>query len=159
MIRVCILIGFFIFSASANAALFGASTYEECVSDGKSGRTNFEMQALSRKCRNDFPMLEKLSKKKDVILFCRDVDEKAVYHIEVIGSKVRLSELPKRVLLKTSHDKNKITFKGEGKDKDTDEIVTIYGNILTSFGNGNIKVEYKDTAKKDIVYEFSCYEN
>ncbi len=74
MIRICILIGFF-FSASANAALFGASTYEECVSDGKSGRTNFEMQALSRKCRNDFPKLSNLAAKKLTKIKCEFSDK------------------------------------------------------------------------------------
>jgi hypothetical protein len=70
MIRICILIGFFIFSVSTNAALFGAKTYEECVSDGKIGRTNFEMQALSRKCRKDFPKLSNLAAKKLTEIQC-----------------------------------------------------------------------------------------
>lgn len=158
MSRIFIVMGFFLYTAIANAALFGANSYEECMADGKSGRTNFEMQALAKKCRNDFPKLSKLAKMKDVTLVCRDYDEKNIYHIEVKRNKVLLLEIGNVEFIKTSHDKVKLTFKGDSKDKDTKEAVNIYGNIELLNGIGGIKVEYKNLKKEDLEYQFSCYE-
>ena len=80
MIRICILIGFFIFSVSSYAALFGTKTYEECVSDGKVGRTNAEIQLLINSCQIKFPHLKR-------------VNEGSVAHIVCVGKGVDSLEL------------------------------------------------------------------
>ncbi len=159
MIRICILIGFFIFSVSANAALFGASSYEECINDGKVGRSVSEMTALQIKCHSQFPKLHNLSLKKNVNLVCRDSDEKSIYRFEVKGSKIKLDVAPNIVFLKSSHDKSQITFNGDGHDKDSKQEVKVYGKISPIYANGDIKVEYVDRTKSDIVYNFTCYED
>lgn len=159
IMRKLLLISLFSLPTISHAALFGASSYEECVNDGKVGRTNFEMRALINKCRKDFPMLPKLAKKKEANLVCRDTDGKTVNYVEVKSNTVKMSELKNILLNKTSHNKDELTFKGNATDKDTSEDVTMYGIIYLTSGSGNIKVEYKNKSKADVEYFFSCYEN
>lgn len=146
-------------SSNANAGFFGASNYEECINDGKVGRSVAEMSALSAKCYSQFPKLHKLSLKKDVDLICRDSNEKAIYAFKIKGSKVKLDKKPNTVFIKTSHDKSQMTFIGDGNDKDSKQAVKIYGSISPIYGSGDIKVEYVDGSKSDFVYNFTCYEN
>lgn len=141
------------------AAIFGASNYEECVNDGTVGRSDTEISALVIKCRSQFPKLYKLSLKKDVNLVCRDLDEKFIYRFKVKGSKVKLDITPNITFIKTSQDKSLITFSGNGHDKDTKQAVKFYGKISPIDANGDLKVEYVDRTKSDIVYSFSCYED
>lgn len=148
-----------LFPIISSAALFGPNSYEECMDDDKSGKTSIEIRLLSNKCRNDFPMLPKLSKKRDANLVCRDDNEKSIYNINIKGKKVVLLENSKVLLSKTSHSKDRLTFKGNSADKDTNEEVTIYGDINLLTGVGDIKVEYKNKNTDDFVYPFSCYEN
>lgn len=146
-------------ASSAYAWLLGANSYEECINDGKVGRTTAEMSALSTKCYNQFPKLQKLSINKDVSLVCRDINEKSIYKIEVKGDKIKFDQLPNRKFTKTSYDKTSMTFVGDGKDKETNQLVKIYGNISILYGSGNIKVEYIDATKNDYDYYFTCYES
>lgn len=69
MSKFIVLIFTFLFSLSANAWLFGPKSYEECMNDGKVGRTNAELYELRKYCRSKFPQKikelkfeEKLSK-------------------------------------------------------------------------------------------------
>lgn len=57
-------------STSSQANLFGASTYEECVEDGKVGRTNMEVRNLRDKCRQKFPLLSNLYKNNKANITC-----------------------------------------------------------------------------------------
>jgi hypothetical protein len=57
-------------SFNVNAAWFGASNYEECVADGKTGRSNRELALLASKCRKQFPILKKLYEMKDSTIVC-----------------------------------------------------------------------------------------
>ncbi len=65
---VCRLISALIFltTLNVNAAWFGASTYEECMIDGKIGRTNAELTVLRQYCMSKFP---KKANKKIAKLF------------------------------------------------------------------------------------------
>jgi hypothetical protein len=159
MMKKILLLLTMLFPIISHAALFWASNYEECINDGKVGRTSEEMSALSKKCYNQFPKLRKLSLKKDVNLVCRDINEKSVYGLEVKGNKIKLDKLPTRIFTKTSHDKNKFTFMGNAVEKDSGKSVKIYGNISPLYGHGDIKVEYDDASNSDYVYNFTCYES
>lgn len=77
-----------ILSSASNAALFGPNSYEECMSDGKVGRTNAETRNLHLKCRQQFPVLVNLYKKNKSDLVCMlsngdelliKVDKKNIY--------------------------------------------------------------------------------
>ncbi|MEI8363623.1 MAG: hypothetical protein WCG35_10455 [Betaproteobacteria bacterium] len=64
-------------AVNVNAGLFGASNYEECMSDGKVGRTEQEMQVLNLKCQKQFPKLPKLFGMKNSTVFCVSSDGNA----------------------------------------------------------------------------------
>jgi hypothetical protein len=49
---------------SSQAWIFGPSNFEECVSDGKVGRSNMEMRALHDLCRKKFPNKTQLKPEK-----------------------------------------------------------------------------------------------
>lgn len=155
------LLGIFIFflPTLSNAALFGSENYEECINDGKVGRTAAEMKVLSTKCYNEFPKLYDLSIKKDVNLVCRDIDEKNVYRFEIRGQAVKIDKIPNKVFIKTSHDKTKMTFMGTGQSKEASKSINLYGNISPLNGSGDIKVQYEDKSLSDYVYKFTCYES
>ena len=74
---------FLLFTASfAQAAWFGPSTYEECMNDGKVGRTSGELGLLNKHCQKKFPKLLKLHKLKDAYLTC--IGEKSeVVHLKI----------------------------------------------------------------------------
>lgn len=64
-------------SDSAYAGFFGASNYEECMSDGKVGRTNAEISLLHKNCQKKFPVLSTLSAKKITKIKC-DFSDKLI---------------------------------------------------------------------------------
>jgi hypothetical protein len=77
MIKKLFLLLILLFPVVANAALFGASSYEECMADGKVGRTNAELQVLRNKCEKQFPKLAKLYGMKDSTILCLSSDNSA----------------------------------------------------------------------------------
>jgi hypothetical protein len=80
---------------NANAGLFGASNYEECMNDGKVGRTDIEMQMLHLKCQKQFPKLPKLFKMKDSTILCvsSDNNKKQTFKINKDGIRIETGKL------------------------------------------------------------------
>ena len=70
-------------SLNASAGLFGASNFEECMSDGKVGRTNAELYLLKKNCQRKFPKLPKQYAMKDATILCvsSDKSEQDTYQI------------------------------------------------------------------------------
>ena len=105
-------------SQTANAGLFGASTYEECMSDGKVGRTNAELRLLTDKCRKMFPALPKLYALKDSKFSCIDNDTNIKDEYEIIENnmyRVKLKLLATRTKEKITTTEN-IHNAGTGKN-------------------------------------------
>ena len=57
-------------TGNADAITFGANNYEECMSDGKVGRTNDELHLLMNKCHLAFPKLPKLHAMQNAKILC-----------------------------------------------------------------------------------------
>ena len=53
-----------------NAGIFGPNNFEECMVDGKVGRTRVEIALLRVSCRKRFPALPSLAANKSTKLFC-----------------------------------------------------------------------------------------
>ena len=62
-------------TGNADAITFGANNYEECMSDGKVGRTNDELHLLMNKCQLAFPKLPKLHAMQNAKILCVGTDE------------------------------------------------------------------------------------
>lgn len=64
----------FFLACSANAGIFGPANYDECVNDGKVGRTPAELRNLYEFCASRFPKLPKILRKgrSDVNCFFDD---------------------------------------------------------------------------------------
>jgi hypothetical protein len=60
----CILIAWFLITS------LPSGTYEDCILDGKTGRTNAELNLLKNTCRGKFPILSKLSNGKSASIYC-----------------------------------------------------------------------------------------
>jgi hypothetical protein len=60
----CILIAWFLITS------LSSGTYEDCILDGKTGRTNAELTLLKNTCRGKFPILSKLSSGKSASIYC-----------------------------------------------------------------------------------------
>jgi hypothetical protein len=135
------------------------SSYEECMSDGKVGRTTIELGLLKNFCENKFPDLKKLFNKLDASLVCRALDTSGVVlNIVIKEDLVSIDSLKEISFAKNSHDKNTLTFRGTGKDKDTLEPVTFLGEINPKNGSLQIRVVYDNNKKDPVIYNFSCYE-
>lgn len=60
----CILTAWFLITS------LPSGTYEDCILDGKTGRTNAELTLLKNTCRGKFPILSKLSSGKSSSIYC-----------------------------------------------------------------------------------------
>jgi hypothetical protein len=111
MIKKIISILTMLISLNASAGLFGASNYEECMSDGKVGRTNAELQVLKSKCERQFPKLPKLYALKDASISCEGKDTDGTVDYTISKNKLIIStEKPSfPILVRT---KEKILIKG-----------------------------------------------
>ena len=81
--KVFSILFFLLISSKSQAAWFGPSTYEECMNDGKVGRTTSELNLLKNYCQKKFPKLPKLHKLKDANIKC--VGDKS----EVVNFKIK----------------------------------------------------------------------
>ena len=142
----------------SEAAIWGPSTYDECVAEIVKSAKNSDYGVAQSLCRNKFPKLINLSKKKNAQLTCEDVLGKFIYSISVTSGFVSVKELGKAVVETTSYTKEAITFKGSSESKGDKRKVTIYGKVDIVNGFGNIAVEFDDKKSADFVYEFNCLE-
>lgn len=115
---------------TANAALFGASTFEECMNDGRVGRTNAELRILKNKCEKQFPKLQKLYSLKDANISCEGKDTNGIVNYRISKNKLSLSHLNSTfpILVRT---KEKLLIKGfflknEKLNKDILATLTIF---------------------------------
>ena len=142
----------------ANAAIFVASNYEECVSDGKVVRTNVELKLLMDKCRADFPKLPKLYALKNAEISCIDADKKSTTSYAIIGDKVfsKGRELVKSEAMPITYRKKslivfsgiKIDIKDEGK-----KVAASTLDIL----NGILNIQF-DAYGEHKSFDFDCIE-
>ncbi len=140
------------------AAIWGPSNYDECVKDIVKSAKNSDYAVAQSLCRNQFPKLINLSKKKNVQLACEDVQGKFVYSISITKGLVSVKDLGKAIFETTSYTKESINFKSISKSKDDERKVTIYGKIDAITAFGNIVVEFDDKKSSDFIYEFNCVE-
>lgn len=145
-------------TSKIEAALWGPSNYEECVSEIVKSAKNSDYAVAQNVCRSKFPKLANLAKKKNVQLACEDVQGKHVYSIDVANGTVVVKDLGKSNFETTSFTKEAITFKGSSDYKVDKRKVTIYGKIDSVTAFGNIVVEFDDKKSGDFVYEFNCVE-
>lgn len=148
----------FFATSTVEAALWGPSTYEECVSGLVKSGKNSDYSVAQNVCRNQFPKLANLAKKKNVQLACEDVQGKYVYSIDITNGSVVVKDLGKTNFETTSFTKEAITFKGNSDSKVDKRKVAIYGKIDAVTAFGNITVEFEDKKSSDFVYEFNCVE-
>ena len=139
-------------SFNANAGFFGASNYEECMNDGKVGRTEQEMQVLDLKCQKQFPKLVKLYNGKNSKLHCVESYEKSILFFEVVGNVV--NSAPQK--LKVTTKANGTIYFG-GVDATNSNIV-INGSLNTLDGVMSLTTKNKSTNKDNWVKYFGCVE-
>ena len=136
-------------SQTANAGLFGASTYEECMSDGKVGRTNAELRLLTDKCRKEFPALPKLYALKNARISCVSADRQTTYIYKVNGNKVDDMPITYRKNEQIVFTGIKIDVKNEGTKIAKSTIDTLNGILKLTF----------DAEERSIYFDFDCTEN
>ena len=140
------------------ASIWGPSTYDECVADIVKSAKNSDYGVAQSLCRNKFPKLINLSKKKNVQLACEDVQGKFVYSISITNGLVSVKDLGKATFETTAFTNESINFKSTSKSKGDERKVTIYGKIDAITAFGNIVVEFDDKKSSDFIYEFNCVE-
>ncbi len=146
-------------STHAHAGLLGPSSYEECVADIVKRANNSNYAVAISVCRNQFPKLINLSKKRNVALSCEDVLGKWVYDIIVNNKTVAVAQIGSVDFEITSFTNEGITFKGSSHDKQNKRKVLIYGKINSISSEGTLIVEYIDKKSSDFTYTFNCNEN
>lgn len=149
MIKKIISILAMLISLNASAGLFGASTFEECMSDGKVGRTNAELNLLKAKCRKEFPVLPKLYALKNARISCSATGGEGTEVYKVNGNKV--NDMP------ITYRKNEqIVFTGIKIDVKNEGIKIAKSTIDTL--NGIHKITF-DADGRSISFEYDCTEN
>lgn len=154
----CIFFSFGISSSLVEAAIWGPSNYDECVAEIVKSAKNSDYLVAQNLCRNKFPKLTNLSKRRNVELACEDVQGKFVYLISVINGVVSVKDLGKATFETTLFTKEAIIFRSTSKSKGAERKVTIYGKIDAITAFGNLVVEFDDKKSPDFVYEFNCLE-
>jgi hypothetical protein len=152
------IFSFGISSSVVEAAIWGPSNYDECVADIVKSAKNSDYHVAQNLCRNQFPKLTNLSKRRNVELACEDVQGKFVYLISVTNGVVSVKDLGKATFETTAFTKESIIFRSTSKSKGAERKVTIYGKIDAITAFGNIVVEFDDKKSPDFVYEFNCLE-
>jgi hypothetical protein len=119
----------FLICGASEAALFGASNYEECMSDGKVGRTNAELRLLTDKCRKEFPALPKLYALKDSRFSCVDNVTTTKDEYKVVKNNMYRVNMHRAKKLLATRTKEKITsiedVHNTGTGKDMKGLLTI----------------------------------
>ena len=124
---------------SQGVSLFGPDTYEECVSDGKVGRTNAEVATQMQMCRKKFPVLNKLKARKSGEIKCSQ-DKGEVWKIRLKEKTINVFEgLDFGISAKTS---DQVQFEGQTAEQKGYTRVKIFGHL--DFNEGNIKMSIID---------------
>lgn len=152
-----VLIGLLLMPILSFAGFLGPSNYEECMSDGKTGRTPQELGLLKNACLTKFPHLKKTYKGQNVNLTCRDDQDTSIHIVSIKSNKVFIDTLHKDFLI-TLRNKDKLIFQDNVQDKITNDSATLYGEINPKDGFGVLKIVYKDSKKESLSYLWKCYE-
>jgi len=76
--RIQYLLIVLLFPCVVYAQIFGPRSFEECMSDGKTGRTSAELSIKENECRKRFPKLSALAKRSDKPFQCVLPDNRTV---------------------------------------------------------------------------------
>ena len=152
-----ILISLLLMPILSFAGLLGPSNYEECMSDGKIGRSPQELGLLKNACLNKFPDLKKTYKGQNANLTCRDDQDASIHNVSIKSNKVFIDTLDKDFLI-TLRSNDKLIFQDNIYDKTTNDSATLYGEINPKDGFGVLKIVYKDSKKESLSYLWKCYE-
>ncbi len=138
-------------------SLFGPSNYEECMVDGKVGRTNAEISLQMRMCRKNFPLLSNISKKGIGIIRCADYSDKSssVFSIKQNTIVQQGTKLEFKINARNSE---LIRFEGDGAENGNGKKVKMYGELNISDGNLQVNVIYEGNSKAKINYLWQCIE-
>jgi hypothetical protein len=155
-----ILLGGFIgFPISAIAiSIFGPSSYEECLADGKIGRTDSEIAVQMKMCRKKFPILPNLSKNEVGQIKCTDTDDKTFIQFSIRGKKI-IQDTGKGSFSITIKNSQFIRFEDERSEKSSGRKVKMYGEIDLQEGSMQIDVSYLDNKSYPIKYYLNCVED
>ena len=116
----------FFLTNNAYANLFGPSNYEECVADGKTGRTNSELGFHMDKCLIKFPKVPSIFKGTDKYVLCRFSNDRRFGFDIKANKKTNLAKVNNNDLI------------SDGK--------------VTSFGRDNVEFIFvKNNVKKEVV--------
>jgi len=78
-----ILITLFLFPLTAFAQIFGPKNFDQCMNDGKVGRTNAELALKHKECRNKFPALPSIKNKSNKDVDCQIFNSNFVFTAKV----------------------------------------------------------------------------
>ena len=147
------------FSSTVDAInLFGPNNYEECVADGKVGRTSAEIGLQMQMCRKKFPLLPKLAKAGTGLINCADYQDKSSIQFIFQTKKVIKvgSKLDFNIIAKNS---DFIRFNAEAKDYENKKAVKMNAELEVSEGRLKIVVNYQDGKSPAVTYDFQCIED
>jgi hypothetical protein len=155
-----ILFGVFIgFPIPAIAiSIFGPSNYEECLADGKIGRTNSEIAVQMKMCRKKFPVLANLSKNGAGLMKCTDTNDKTFVQFSIRGKQI-IQDTGKGSFSITIKNSQFIRFEDERSEKSSGRKVKMYGEIDLQEGSMQIDVSYLDNKSYPIKFYFNCVED
>ena len=83
------VVAFMLASFTANAAWF-ATSFEDCINDGKVGRTNAELEILKQTCRVKFPKLPSIQKGAGKAVSCAVKQDDFVSSMSVSVNKSKM---------------------------------------------------------------------
>lgn len=155
------LTGIFLFLVvgvtTANSALFGPDNYDECMSDGKFGRSNNELGLLESKCRSKFPVLPKLYSMKNSSIVCirDDNDDTLTYTITSKGMALKNSKITFPIYYRSSE---KVVVKGNIVQKINTK--QTYPSIFTLDNlYGKATIEFNDKVSSELIrMGYECIE-
>jgi len=133
-------------SPSQGVSLFGPDSYEECVSDGRVGRTNAEIATQMQMCRKKFPVLKKLKARKSGEIKCSQ-NQGGVWRIRLKEKTINVfGDLDFSISAKTS---DQVQFEGQTAEQKGYTRVKIFGHL--DFNEGELKMNIIDYKTSQIL--------
>lgn len=155
--KLFLILSLILVTGDSHAAFFSPKNYEECLSDLV--KSNNNLNSVRQVCRERFPKLEKLTQKKKVTLFCKDIeDTKSTYKFVFDKNKIKSMELTSVAFDIKTLTKSLFLFEGVTSEKTSNRKVKIIGDIKPISGFGSLTLEYQDKKDADVIYRFICDE-
>ncbi len=134
------------FHPVASGNFFRPENYEECVSDGKVGRSNLELSAHKSMCRKKFPVLSKIANYGTGKIQCVDIHDKSTIAFNI--SKKSVNAVGSRLDFPISFNSREIIrFEGDSSEKESGKKVKMFGELNLLEGDMQLAVKYKDNPK------------